>query len=409
MSALHILLPLVEDLSSRRMLMRKLVDTNILLDYPTIVLEQTDLVIHTSVLDELDRLKTDRDKGFKARAALRILKDNQGMYDFAADEVSGVTYVDDILIEVAQKHGYRILTNDFNLQLKSSAKGIMSEGYVAAALDIDKLPYITHIVTEEELAGIYETGISPISMKENQFLICQLGSDHVDTFIYQDGSLHSFYQKPCSIETDLMGHISPRNLEQSLAIYLLKDNHAKLKLIRGSYGSGKDYLMLAQALADLQREKFKKIIYIRPNVGVRDVPDIGYLPGTINDKLEWTFGPLMDKIDPVGVEMLVSQGKLELAPLTFIRGRSFEDSLIYVSEGQNITKEIAKLLIGRIGERSEMWINADNHQTDKRIFDKDNGITAMVHKLFGNPLFGYVYLPKTERSAVAQLADLLDD
>ena len=74
-----------------------------------------------------------------------------------------------------------------------------------------------------------------------------------------------------------------------------------------------------------------------------------------------------------------------------------------------MTTEIAKLVIGRIGEGSELWINADTHQTDKKLFDEDNGVTKMIDRLAGNKLFGYVYLPKTERSSVAELATLLDD
>ena len=74
-----------------------------------------------------------------------------------------------------------------------------------------------------------------------------------------------------------------------------------------------------------------------------------------------------------------------------------------------MTTEIAKLVIGRIGEGSELWINADTSQTDKKIFDEDNGVTKMITRLSGNPLFGYVYMPKTERSSVAELATLLSD
>jgi PhoH-like ATPase len=74
-----------------------------------------------------------------------------------------------------------------------------------------------------------------------------------------------------------------------------------------------------------------------------------------------------------------------------------------------MTTEIAKLVIGRIGEGSELWINADTHQTDKKIFDEDNGVNKMIDKLSGNALFGHVYMPKTERSSVAELATLLDD
>ena len=74
-----------------------------------------------------------------------------------------------------------------------------------------------------------------------------------------------------------------------------------------------------------------------------------------------------------------------------------------------MTTEIAKLVIGRIGEGSELWINADTSQTDKTLFDKDNGVNKMLERLKGHKLFGYVYMPTTERSEVAELATLLDD
>lgn len=167
--------------------------------------------------------------------------------------------------------------------------------------------------------------------------------------------------------------------------------------------------MLNKALSLIDSGEFSKIIYIRPNVTLAGVPEIGHLKGDLNDKLGWTLGPLYDKVGGEdGVEKLIMDNKLEMVPLLFIRGRSFDNSIIYVSEGQNITSEIAKVLISRIGSNSELWINADTHQTDKRMFEEDNGIVKMVDRLTGNPLFGYVYLPITERSKVAELATLLD-
>lgn len=151
-------------------------------------------------------------------------------------------------------------------------------------------------------------------------------------------------------------------------------------------------------------------MFVRPNIGVRGLPDIGALPGTADDKLAWTLAPLYDKVGgEEGVQMMLQRRILESVPLLFIRGRSFENSIIYVTEGQNMTTEIAKLIIGRIGEGSELWINADTHQTDKKMFDEDNGVNKMIERLAGNKLFSYVYMPKTERSSVAELATLLDD
>ena len=204
--------------------------------------------------------------------------------------------------------------------------------------------------------------------------------------------------------------IKPRNEEQILALDLLQDRHSKIKLIRGVYGSGKDFLMLNQALNYIEIGQFEKIVYIRPNVTVANVPDIGYLKGSVEEKLEWTLAPLYDKVGGHdGVELLINEGQLEMVPLLHIRGRSFENSLIYVCEAQNITSEIAKLIISRVGDNSELWLNSDTHQTDNKIYEKDNGIKKMIDRLSGNKLFGYVYLPKTERGEVAELATLLDD
>jgi len=92
--------------------------------------------------------------------------------------------------------------------------------------------------------------------------------------------------------------------------------------------------MFGKALELLERGSFEKIIYIRPNVTLRDVPEIGYLRGGLDEKLSWTLGPLYDKIGgKENIDLLIERNKLELMPLLFIRGRSFENSIVYVSEG----------------------------------------------------------------------------
>ena len=269
--------------------------------------------------------------------------------------------------------------------------------------------YIEGYFNNENLAAFYENpNLIAENLKENQyFIIKNLNEEIIDKYKKQNGELNQVSYK--TIKNSYMGYIKPRNLEQELAFDLLDDTQTKVKLIRGVYGSGKDYIMFAKALELLEKGTHKKIIYIRPNVTVRDVPEIGHLPNGVFEKLSWTLGPLYDKVGGVeGVKLLIEQDKLELMPLLFIRGRSFEDCIIYVSEGQNITTEIAKLLLGRVGENSILLINADNHQTDNKIYDNDNGIAAMIDKLSGNKLFGYVYLNETLRSETANLANLLD-
>ena len=263
----------------------------------------------------------------------------------------------------------------------------------------------------DNLAKLYVPGggIEQYGLLRNEYLIATDASGAVVDYFKVGANGQEQVRFPI-IKNNYIGEIKPRNPQQYCAMDLLLDRTVPFKIIRGVYGSGKDFLMFNAALELIERDMFKKIIYIRPHVGVGDLPDIGALPGTAEEKLAWTLAPLYDKVGgEYGVSQLVAQNKLEMVPLNFIRGRSFENSLIYVTEGQNMTKEIVKLIIGRAGEGSELWINCDTHQTDKRIFDRDNGVTRAIEKLKGNKMFGYVYLPKTERSDLARLADLLDE
>lgn len=266
-------------------------------------------------------------------------------------------------------------------------------------------------LNDNELDELYRTErLSGYVFHENEYLLVKpVGEDKIiDEFCYQNG--HFRKVKFITCDNEFCGTIKPRNIQQRLAMDMLADKTTKVKVVRGVYGSGKDYLMLNMTLDLISKQKFEKLIYIRPNITVKGLPDIGALPGTAEEKLAWTLGPIMDKVGgEQGVQFLIRDNKLEVMPLLFIRGRSFENSIVYMSEGQNMTSEIAKLLLGRIGEGSELWINGDTHQTDKKIFEEDNGINKMIEKLVDNKLFAYVYLPKTERSEVANLANLLDD
>ena len=265
-------------------------------------------------------------------------------------------------------------------------------------------------LTNDQFDEIYSTGkLKGYIFNENEYLLARNeNGEIVDKFKYKDGKFKKVLFQ--TLNNRYLGKVKPRNPQQELVTDMLLDEESKIKVVRGVYGSGKDYLMLSAALQLIEKGKFDKIIFVRPNVSVRGLPDIGALPGTADEKLSWTLAPLYDKVGgEEGVAMMLNHKILESVPLLFIRGRSFENSIIYVTEGQNMTTEIAKLVIGRIGEGSELWINADTSQTDKKIFDEDNGVRKMIDRLTNNKLFAYVYMPKTERSDVAELATLLGD
>lgn len=105
--------------------------------------------------------------------------------------------------------------------------------------------------------------------------------------------------------------------------------------------------------------------------------------------------------------MAEQTGQIEAVNLGFIRGCSWDDVILYVSEGQNITGGGYKLLVSRCGKNSELWINGDTLQTDDKKFEKSNGIERLTHSLGGNKLFGTVKLIKTERSEIANLASII--
>lgn len=267
-------------------------------------------------------------------------------------------------------------------------------------------------LTEEELSSLYSEQLFPISskyfFKQNEYLIARNQENKiVDYFRFNNGFFERI--KYPIIKSDYMGEVKPRNPQQVLAIDLLQNPNVTVKLLGGTYGSGKDYLMLSQAVAAIQKNQFKKIVYIRNNFGVENSKDVGFLPGDEIDKmLPWAM-PLADILGGThALEESIHQGVIEVQPLYYLRGRSFKDSIVYVSEGENLTRKNCQLILGRIGEGSELWMNGDCRQADSHVFRADSGMEAMVNKLSGNDLFGYVKLIKSERSATAALCDLLD-
>lgn len=190
---------------------------------------------------------------------------------------------------------------------------------------------------------------------------------------------------------------------------LLLRKDIPVKLITGKFGSGKSLLCITAALQAVQRGEFEKIIFVRNNVQVKDTDALGALPGSVMEKTLPYVMPFADHCGGVeGVQMLIEQGKLEVIPLGFLRGRSIRNAILYSMESENLTKEHIQLIMGRIDEGSQLWMDGDLKQRDRQIFEKSAGLELMVERLKGNPLFGYVHLIKSERSKVAQLCDLMD-
>ena len=212
-----------------------------------------------------------------------------------------------------------------------------------------------------------------------------------------------------NLNTAYSGKIKPLNNQQKLAFDLLQNDDITIKLLLGVYGSGKDFLMVNHAVDLIEKGKYDKIVWVRNNIEVKDTKEIGFLPGSMLEKVYPFAAILADCLGgEVALERAITDGWVEIQPLGFIRGRSFQRSIIYCSEAENLTKQHIQLLIGRVGEGSTLWINGDLRQIDDVAFERNNGIQKLIDKLAGNERFGTVYLPITERSETARLADLLD-
>ena len=274
------------------------------------------------------------------------------------------------------------------------------KGYIEVQFDDDRLAHFYN--NKEVYAELF-------NLKENQFfLVCDKTGEVVDRYCFQNGELRQvMFHKLGGTYT---GAIKPRNPQQVCLFDMLKDKTSKIKLVTGRFGSGKTIAMTTAALELIEKGKFDKIVWVRNNVSVKDAPEIGFLPGTEIDKLMPYVMPLADHAGgEEGIKKMLENGTLEVIPLGHLRGRSLRNSIVFCSECENLTCQHIQLLMGRIDEGSQLWLDGDTKQRDRAIFEQSAGLERLVDRLAGNKLFAHIHLEKSERSEVAALADLLDD
>lgn len=266
------------------------------------------------------------------------------------------------------------------------------------------------VMSDDEMSEFYssERNENTYGCLQNEYLVLKNEDGQVCDQFKWNGT-HYIKVPYKQVNTRFIGKVKPRNLQQQLALDMLYDQDITVKVLVGKFGTGKDYLMTSAAVDQLERGKFDKIVWVRNNIEVKNSKPIGHLPGDYKDKLLPFAMPLADHLGGVeGLEYMLSNNKVELVHLGFIRGRDIKNSIIMCSEAENMTKEHIQLLLGRVGEGSSLWINGDYKQVDGDVFMKNSGLIIAVDKLKGHPRFGFVKLLKTERSETAAMADLLD-
>lgn len=385
---------------------------------------ESPFIISSLTVQELEHIKTSKNKTedvrFSARNLVRLLKTHDDykvvVYTTEFDDVlkaNNLPITNDNLIAatayVENKNAeIEFFTDDLILSLV--AKNVFGLNVQRAEVDRTDLykGYREISLSDDEMALLYENlNENRLGLLVNEYAIIKNSDGEIVDKIKWDGASN----KPLkykSINHDFIGKAKPINVHQELAFDLLQDQNSKIKVLTGRMGSGKTMLMVYNALQLIKSGKYKKILWLRNTVEVKDTKPIGYLPSSKGDKLLPYAMDLADHCGGVeGLNKLVSDGIVEIEHLGFIRGRNISDTIIIANEVENMTVEHIQLLIGRLCEDSMLWMDGDLGQVDSEVFRNSSGLKSAIENLQGQPLFGYVELQNTERSEMAKLAELL--
>lgn len=333
------------------------------------------------------------------------------------DEKLGDNRIISVALELQAKSKKKqviVVSKDINLRVKCDALGIKAEDYYrdyinSSSLDLEApAPIIT--LTDEQIDDIYDVGCvmyeegNTAQMRQNQYVICRSASGKNALGRFCDGMVH----KVRGYEFKKLGQISPKNKEQNFALDALGSPDIDLVCLTGIAGSGKTFITLMAALDALQSGKYDRIVITRSIQPVGK--DIGFLPGDIREKMAPWMAPLVDNFryafkDMSYFEMMLDKGLIDIAPLSFIRGRTFNRSIVIVDEAQNATIHELKTIITRVGLESKVVLMGDTDQVDTPYIDKrSNGLSIVIDKLKDSPMAAHVHLSKGERSELATLA-----
>jgi predicted ribonuclease YlaK len=411
-------------------------DTNVLLDSIE-SLQDYKIVLLSHTLREMDKHKssTNEDLAYRARKAVRFIKNNKDKFVFDAKDYNGFelgkdyddVYQDNNILAACVQNQYGLISNDILLTYKA-------EGFGLEVVDLDngkmedytKYTGIRDLYVDETtesqlaLAHIYQHyNTDQFEMVENEYLVIWdkskptysevtgklNGYEAIDSFRFDGEKLVKLKFK--STEDLFMGKTKPLNIKQQIAFDMLQNKNIGVKLLLGNQGTGKDYVTVAHLMQSLQKDEIDKIVFIRNIAPLKDAGQTGYLPGDIFDKMKNWASPFIDALGGEdGFKMLYEKGKIEIQHFESIRGRSYTSCGVYCTEIQNMSADHARMILSRIGKNSTLYLNGDIKQVDKESFKSNSAINALK-KLKGNKLFGVVTFDKTERSEIAMLSELI--
>lgn len=427
-------------------------DTNVLLHNPEAISSFSDnyVVLPMTVIEELDNFKRHTDElGRNARHVIRqldqlrsrgtlkngVIMENGGVLKITIEkrDLAG-TYMDmnipdNRILAVAkslqdQNEQVIFVSKDINSRLKADALGIEVMDFEKQKCDFDHLytGWQTIEVPGDIIDDFYakkEVSYNGFEFLPNEFIILKDENNPKHSGIAKSISNSNLTQ--LNSQSDHAWNIQPRSKEQRMALELLLDPTINLVTLIGRAGTGKTFLALAAGMETvIRKEQYEKLLVSRPIIPMGR--DIGYLPGTKDEKLSFWMQPIFDNLTYLmgvnhklkdgtvqgKVDKLLKDQIIELEALTYIRGRSIPNQFIIIDEAQNLTPHEVKTIISRAGENTKMVFTGDPNQIDNPYLDSSsNGLSYAVEKLKGQKLCGHVTLSKSERSPLSDIAACL--
>jgi PhoH-like ATPase len=339
-------------------------------------------------------------------------------------------------------HTTVFVSKDLAARIKSDALGIRTEDFLNQKIDAERLytGYTEIEATREQIDELYQNRMLAVDKLDEALTVQREGEEPYVREITPNqyvmlkdpmDEAHSGLARrladtdhliPVSSQKKPTFGIMARNVQQTMALDMLLDDDIKLVTLLGSAGTGKTLLAIAAGMAKVfQEERYDKLLVARPIMPMGR--DIGYLPGDKDEKLGAWMQPIFDNLSYLmstrgspnqsaesksseqRIDKLVSDGRLVLEPLTYIRGRSIPHQFMIVDEAQNLTPHEVKTIVSRVGEGTKLVLTGDIGQIDNPYLDQSsNGLSYTVEKMRGLGLVGHVMLARSERSDLASLA-----
>jgi PhoH-like ATPase len=424
-------------------------DTCVLLADPDAPLrfDEHHVVLPLVVIEELDRKKARPDDvGTNARSALRLLEtmgasSNGGFREAVRMPGGGSLRIELNGTSSARLPGvldptttdHRILatclnlsdagrepvlvTKDAALRIKGAQLGVPVQDYRADTMPVDRLyAGVDDLdVSSGVIDELYRHGKVTLDGAEagiNQFFVLHGGPS-------QSALAHVVSIDPvvvCRVPgTRRAFGVEPKNVRQTLALDLLLNPDIPAVSLMGVAGTGKTYLALAAGLEQvLEAGRYRRVSVYRPLVAVGR-QDIGYLPGDLSEKLAPWMAAVHDNLyalfsesGPRGareaIDELADRNVLELASITYLRGRSITGEFVIIDEAQNLELSTLKVILTRMSRDSKVVFCGDLTQVDNPYISPYGGVAALIEKFKGTDLFGHITLEKSVRSPLAEMA-----